>query len=462
MLAKALFAIISTFCATAFTHAESQPFTPTDAYQTLNTFIDGQALYVLGGKLSDELPLSQMFLLDLSTSWSTSSPAFKKLPDGYGDYSMPNALTSDQQTWFILSNGIAYAYKFETSSWKTLTQDSDINKNHGNAAATDPETGLIYVPNGYSDWWTGKKTMMIYSAADKTFDYDSMQPSLLNMYLYTATWSPDLKGMLIFGGVNFKTNITTNDLLFYHPSDGWRLLETKGDIPPPRRSHCFVPAYSGSKMVLFGGRSNPTASSLESSPTLGDLYILDVPSLTWTRGSDADSTGARWGHACAMSNDYFVAWGGVSMPDAEVLNLTIVYNLKTASWTTEYVYSPPPNQADKKAIAIGCGAAGGVLLLVAVILIFRRHQAKGRLPPAEIVEVPKVIEVVSPTPHPVSLPMHLQGPPHVALVPFDPMQQQNGYPPVNPVSAMASPLSTHTAAPSTPASHMFSNSANVV
>ncbi|KAG0235413.1 hypothetical protein BGX31_004255 [Mortierella sp. GBA43] len=443
---KAAFILATALCTTTLTSAQSQSFTPIVTYQALSAFVDGEALYVLGGRSPTDTVLNQMFRLDLSTSWNTADPAFKKLPDGYGDYSMPSAISADKQTWFVVSNGKAYGVKLETTSWKTLSQNIDISKDHGNAAATNPETGRIYAPNGYADWWTGEQSMMIYSTSNDSFYTTAMQPSMLRKRLYTAAWSPDLKGMLIFGGLDRATNATSNDLLLYSPDDGWRMLDTKGDIPPSRRSHCFVPAYSGSKMVLFGGNGNPLGRDLETSTTLGDIYILDVPSMTWTRGSDTGAKGARWGAACAVSGDYLIAWGGSTFSDS-VLDRTIVYNLKTASWITDYVYVAPPKQANKNAIAIGCGVAGGVLVLGALVLIIRRHRANKRTPPTEVVEVP-----------PLS---HYQIP-----VVVDPSQKPNGlvsqqlsqgeYSTMSPPSVLPSPMLTQLIVSTTPAP-MYSN-----
>lgn len=267
---------------------------------------------------------------------------------------------------------------------------------------------------------------MIYSASSNSFYTDIMYPRMMNLRQYSAAWSPDWKGMLIFGGIDIGTNISNNDLLLYHPTSGWRLLETKGTKPPPRRSHCFVPAYSGSKMILFGGIGNPATPS-EDNPTLGDLYILDVRNLNWTRGGtneDAGKARARWGHACATSGDHFIAWGGSTSSSGVVLNQTIVYNLKT-TWTDKYEYVEPPRKpTDKKVIIIACSVAGGVLLiLVATALIVCYRRAKRRR------EVPNLVPD-SPPPFPMARPLP-QAPPRFIPSPFEPTQQFGTPPALN-------------------------------
>lgn len=58
-------------------------------------------------------------------------------------------------------------------------------------------------------------------------------------------------------------------------------------------------AYSGNKMLVFGGGVNGSE--------VGTLYILDVPTMTWTRGP---SSQPRKGMACAVAGNNFVVWGG--------------------------------------------------------------------------------------------------------------------------------------------------------
>jgi hypothetical protein len=56
-------------------------------------------------------------------------------------------------------------------------------------------------------------------------------------------------------------------------------------------------------MILFGG-------SWANGTTSGDIYILDVPSLTWTKGRSTADT--REQMACTVAGDNFIAWGGKS------------------------------------------------------------------------------------------------------------------------------------------------------
>ncbi len=58
----------------------------------------------------------------------------------------------------------------------------------------------------------------------------------------------------------------------------WELPTTYGTPPPPRESHTAVayasPDGKNSKLIVYGGMSGCR---------LGDLWLLDIDSMTWTK-----------------------------------------------------------------------------------------------------------------------------------------------------------------------------------
>ncbi|KAG0013066.1 hypothetical protein BGZ82_002307 [Podila clonocystis] len=394
-------------------------------------------MWVMGGFINaNDVLTGQMFSIDLSTSWSTSSPAYKRLPDGLVTRDIASALMADNKNWFILSNSTAYKYNLATSSWTTIEKNSNF---WGGAAraATDPETGEVYVPNGYDSLLTGD-TMLSYKPNLNMFYYHDKQPNMEKLVVYSVAWSAGLRSMLLFGGKDSHTGMTNNDLYAYNEASGWRLLSVKGDIPSPRRSSCFVPAYQGTKMVLFGGLTTTLV-------TLGDIYILDVATLTWTRGPDGGLTFARFESACAVTNDYFISWGGINILPATNTATTVVYNIKTASWTTNFdgslvtsptesLYVPPPmnsggpgsTRINLPAI-IGGSVAAVIVVIVTVALILRKRRS------AKPSEATPTVVFVTPDPLPQPIPvtyaypeqppqtqdqiyyMHHQPPPHLTV-----------------------------------------------
>ncbi|KAG0354215.1 hypothetical protein BC939DRAFT_479645 [Gamsiella multidivaricata] len=393
--------LLSLFATLLFnaTAIHAQGYIPSPTYQPASVFIEGQAMWVMGGRtISTDSLVPQMFSLDLSASWSTTSPSYKHLPDGYAERGIASTLTKDNQNWFLISNQTMYLYNFAASNWATLENDSHITSSNGIGAATDPETGKIYIPNGYFDS-AGVRYELVYDPSYRnSISSTSLPQGLARSFLYSIAWSTSLKGALMFGGFDYATNTTSNDLYLYSPTNGWKLQTATGSIPSPRRAACFVPAYSGSKMILFGGDSN-VGSTTDDGPAYGDIYVLDVVTMTWTRGADADLVSARVGHACAVSGDYFIAWGGFNNgnQDGSVPNVITVYNLKSGTWTTDYVYSPPSGSKSNLAVIIGASVSGLVLLILAAVLILRWRRSKEPYVPAPIpLNDPKPITFAAP------------------------------------------------------------------
>ncbi|KAI8359555.1 hypothetical protein B0O80DRAFT_440532 [Mortierella sp. GBAus27b] len=81
-------------------------------------------------------------------------------------------------------------------------------------------------------------------------------------------------------------------------------------------------------MLLFAGDDKTSA-----------VYTLDVTTLAWKKGASIPSS---VGSACAVSGDQFISWGG-GVNDDTIFNKTLVYNLKTDTWTTSYFATSPPS-----------------------------------------------------------------------------------------------------------------------
>ncbi|KAG0380018.1 hypothetical protein BGX24_010617, partial [Mortierella sp. AD032] len=176
------------------------------------------------------------------------------------------------------------------------------------------------------------------------------------------TWSTQRKTALIFGGLATSNGAPQNTMYFYDPTAENSIAPTSddGDRPTARSDHCMVEAYNGTKMILFGG--------FATGQYLDDIYILDVKSLKWTKGTPAGPTLARRRASCAVTNDLFVAWGGaVADPMSKIMtavrqNITIVYNLKTNQWQDTYSpdpYVPPLIPAVTTPSHSGTGTRGG-------------------------------------------------------------------------------------------------------
>ncbi|KAF9118434.1 hypothetical protein BG015_006619, partial [Linnemannia schmuckeri] len=126
--------------------------------------------------------------------------------------------------------------------------------------------------------------------------------------------------------------------------------------------------YNGTKMVVFGGETFPLIR------TLSSIYILDLQTLVWTKGTDVHPSQNRSDMACAVSGDYFIAWGGGYYDETtsvRMLEMTIIYNLKTSQWVDEFI-APPRSEPSKGSNAAAIG--GGVAALA--FFTFKRRKSK--------------------------------------------------------------------------------------
>ncbi|KAF9365795.1 hypothetical protein BGX34_008255 [Mortierella sp. NVP85] len=380
-LRKALFLFTYTisvlFSLSSHLSVHAQTFQPFLTIQSANSFIDGKALYVSSGGTKEGTLAQQTFMIDLSVSWNTTSPAYKKLVNGPTSNWIPSAISADGQKWFVFVNGIGYVYDTVGGQWTKAFQEPGANVPgfFGRAATTDPETGLIYMPFGYlrpDNTWGMMIVDLTTNAYSAGNDMNFVAPDDNS---YSVTWIPALKSLLY---------AYENNMFLFNPTTGWKSFNG----PPgftAQEGFCLVTSSSGSKVVLFGGYS------LSLNATVGDMFILDVPTLTWKKGTSSPPRDVRRYHACALSNDQLIVWGGDTGSWLFVLpaeHLTMVYDLKTDKWVTNYVApiapaitskpsgnttpsttgTPSPSSTPKdgasgisKSTAITIGAIGGVL-----------------------------------------------------------------------------------------------------
>ncbi|KAG0316865.1 hypothetical protein BGZ97_006278 [Linnemannia gamsii] len=152
-------------------------------------------------------------------------------------------------------------------------------------AAADPTTEQVYIPGAGSSSWG---SMMVHSFTTRLLSSGASYGSLSSGGPYnTFMWNEVRKTFIQYTG-NVPTSYA---FLEYSPSTSqWSKLITSGPTPPFRIRSCMVAAYSGTKMILFGGDDDATSSS-------ANLFILDVRSMTWIE------------MACSIAGDNFIIWG---------------------------------------------------------------------------------------------------------------------------------------------------------
>ncbi|KAG0236367.1 hypothetical protein B0O80DRAFT_495003 [Mortierella sp. GBAus27b] len=371
-------------CSSSAAHA--QTFQPRYTYSANSAFNEGDAFYIHGGSTSyqDNAPLTQTLAIDLSVSWPADKPAYKQLPDGPISSGSASTLSADKMTWFIVSNGTAYTYSFQSANWNAALPGTPFSDNPSLYAVTDPDTGLIYVPFGISGPQSNT-TMLRIDLGNNRID-NVLMPTTDLLDGYYVAWSAALKGLVIFGGVATSlADEPSTKMSIYNPQTGWSSATLGGDVPVPRQYSCFKPAYEGSKMVLFGGsRQNGTILQ-------NDIFILDVATNTWRQGPSATNFGAaREYPSCAVSGHLFIVWAGA----VELLHAAesvLIYNMRTDQWISKY-YPPDfakeyqggevPSASKRSVVAIALGSVfAGLVVLSAIgasILCWARNKPEPR------------------------------------------------------------------------------------
>ncbi|KAI8359553.1 hypothetical protein B0O80DRAFT_484557 [Mortierella sp. GBAus27b] len=325
--------------------AHAQQYQPTPVYGACTNVVEGQGLYVIGGKpdMGDTAQSgTQAFMIDLSVSWDTSRPAFKKLNEGPGGFLLPCTMLANGKEMFMLALGIGYTYDLKSDSWTRVTDiDFPIGirvpaGGYGGAAVTDPESGLIYIANGPNNASDGSK------GATGELDLKARKikmtpmPALNATGFNSAVWSAPMRSMLFMSAFENALYLFTPGEM-NGPSHGWKSLKNNG---PSNGAvfPCFVPAYGGSKVVL----STPEG-------IFNSIHILDVATMTWKRGPNCPNCPQTSASSCGVSGDQLIVWGGGSNMYG-VSSKTYVYNMKLEKWVTSYTAPAPQSATPTSAI----------------------------------------------------------------------------------------------------------------
>ncbi|KAG0013702.1 hypothetical protein BGZ81_000875 [Podila clonocystis] len=355
------------------------PYTPDPSWGPAFVAIEGKALYVQGGQSSTIFNFSnipQTFSIDLSKPWDVIAPLYSKMANGISDYQHPSALLNDNLSWLILTKGTIYTYNLATGTITDQTPVPEAISEQGFSAVTNPLSNSFFVPNGYNN--SGIQSSLDYSpnGSPKATSIPAFLP-LAGYRFYAMARSNYANAAFVFGGNRWDSpptsgsGLTDNFLRFNFQDQNWTPVYTMGG-PSARDSPCMASAYNGAKLVVFGGIENGANS-------MGDIYVYDIASNTWTQGEFGGVRRARASPACTVSGDFFIAYGGYAdkvnrYPPAE---LTSVFNLKTNKWVARYELTEESSGLSAGGIA-GC-VIGGVAVIAGVVLfiMYRRNQ-KGK------------------------------------------------------------------------------------
>ncbi|KAK3816557.1 MAG: hypothetical protein J3Q66DRAFT_440953 [Benniella sp.] len=359
----------------------AQEFVPYADRWKCSAFVEGQAFYLLAGLRPEN------FMIDLSVSWNTSDPVYKKLRNGGPEYNLGCAITNNGEDLLVLGDGKGYIYNTKLNSWKLFPNANFATIHLYSPAVSDPETGIIYLPAGGEDL-AGKMRSLSVDLRMGTVKPTAFSP-LAKGKSIVLTWSAHLRSMVV-------PNATYDPALFTpskvtDSSDGWSTMSTTGKTAKVASWKCGAPAYGGSIIVYLG------AFSLAQTAYESSVFTLDVVNGTWKQGPPVPKGFAT--ENCAVSGDQFIVWGYMQPRNVDDPGRIFVFNMKTERWVSEYVATPlrptttsyalQPSQTptqnttaselgetssdDRKPTIIAVAVTGCLLAIIVGLFVYRRR-----------------------------------------------------------------------------------------
>ncbi|KAK3829081.1 MAG: hypothetical protein J3Q66DRAFT_364127 [Benniella sp.] len=362
----------------------AQGLRPAPNHAACSAFIEGQGFYILGGRGDDN------FMIDLSVSWNTSDPVFKKLEGGPRTMGHPCATTNNEL--FTLVEGTGYVYNVSSGSWRVFHyNDFDVDTrvrfegvDGRTTAIANPDTETLYFPNLLAE-----KVLSVnlrtgaYNISDiVVYSDDGIHVVLWNAYLKSVVFVHALYTPVLYTPSKVtKTSNGMSELNFgIGPKMGPEVVLLWA---------CGTSAHGGTKMVFLEG--------------WGPVYVVDVAKGTWKNGPPGPRL---YKSSCAVTGDQFIIWGGLTTKEGNSSNKTFVFNIKTMKWTSGYVAPPrrstttapthtsQPSQTPTQNVPqtttgnpgdmnfiIIIIVATGILLATNLWFIVRHHRRRGRSNP---------------------------------------------------------------------------------
>ncbi|KAG0030836.1 Acyl-CoA-binding domain-containing protein 5, partial [Gryganskiella cystojenkinii] len=196
---------------------------------------------------------------------------------------------------------------------------------------------MFYLPGGYHSGSVGvNDTMMAYNIALGTTSSLPMPSDVPSYIESTAAWSAYTKRLFLHGGRSSPSSfVPIGGLYSFNPADNtWIKPTAGGDTPPSRFNHCMASDATGKRLVVFGGFSGNQVA-------LSDIYVLDVTTMQWKKGPDAGNPVARGAPSCGIDHDFFIVWGGGVTGVGLTNNITLLFNLQTMQWVSQFIPAVP-------------------------------------------------------------------------------------------------------------------------
>ncbi|KAG0272435.1 hypothetical protein BGZ95_011815 [Linnemannia exigua] len=317
--------------------------------------------YIIGGLNSTTngtLPLDQFFSLSLTTSWSTTAPAWTKLSSigAPKQRIFPATFSKNQKSLIVFRAGepdYIRRYIVASGNWSPSSVTLTYGSREGVGAVTDPNTGLVYVARGYTD--AAERSVDVYNVDRDTLSEVPLPlatEALAQRTYYGNVWCQPRKSILYFGGYALETQPapTSPVITEFSPSNQtWTTMTTTGEPPSLRADHCMTISEDGTRMVVYGG--SPTDKTI---PMSGEVFMFNTLTRTWTKGLSGPP---RAYATCTIAGDQLLIWGGTTLDKTVAPAEVLIYNMASATWIKSY--TPPAWYLDPSATATSAGSVPG-------------------------------------------------------------------------------------------------------
>ena len=194
----------------------------------------GNKFYIHGGALQGDQLLQSLWALDLTTSWTTSKPAWNALQLGPYNAYHSGGRSADNKSFIVfgrdtaaepnvIPNSFVNIFDIASGTWTEVNpQGIEDNSRRDFDVVTNPSANKVYILGGdagpggsiYSNMFT------TYDVATQTVtEVTTPAPGPQSISTYNAVWSATLKAMVVIGG-NYKSGAAAQGLLLYHPDTG--------------------------------------------------------------------------------------------------------------------------------------------------------------------------------------------------------------------------------------------------
>lgn len=157
---------------------------------------------------------------------------------------------------------------------------------------------------------------------------------------FSMAWTG--KYMIVWGGTTDFNGVITNDGALYDPAqDVWVKTTSFVGAPSPRIAHKAI--WTGSKMLLWGGRDNSTYFNVG--------YFYDPTTDTWSGPtSTVNAPSARVNPSIVWTGTEMIVWGGLASDGVTELNDGGRYVPITDTWTSVSTTNAPSGRDDHVAV----------------------------------------------------------------------------------------------------------------